>query len=65
MGPCVLAFYAPLGSYPQKPHIQAEVYLVMRGQDQFLCGEVSKGSAVRDMLFVTVGFEHRFLDFTA
>ena len=60
----MLAFYAPLGGYPQKPHIQAEVYLVMRGQDQFLCREVSKAFAVRDMLFVTVGFEHSFLDFT-
>ena len=64
MGPCMLPFYAPLGGYPQQPHVQAEVYLVMLGQDQFFCGEVSKGFAVRDMLFVTVGFEHRFLDFT-
>ena len=28
-----------------KPHIQAEVYLVMRGQGQFLCEDVSKAFA--------------------
>ena len=59
-----VGLYAPRGSDPQKPDVQDEVYFVMRGQGQFLCGGVVKAFAPDDMLFVPAGLEHRFVDFT-
>jgi len=59
-----VGLYAPRGSDPQQPHVQDEVYFVMRGQGQFLCGDVQKAFGSCDMLFVPAGLEHRFVDFT-
>ena len=36
----------------------------MRGQGQFLCGDVPKAFAPGDMLSVPAGLENRFVDFT-
>ena len=59
-----VGLYAPRGSDPQQPHTQDEVYVVMRGQGQFLCGDAQQAFAPGDVLFVPAGLEHRFVDFT-
>ena len=59
-----IGLYAPRGSDLQQPHVQDEVYVVMRGQGEFLCGDVQKAFAPGDVLFVPAGLEHRFVDFT-
>ena len=59
-----VGLYAPRGSDPQQPHTQDEVYVVMRGQGQFLCGDAQQAFGPGDVLSVPAGLEHRFVDFT-
>jgi len=59
-----IGLYAPRGRDPQQPHTQDEVYVVMRGQGEFLCGDAHKSFTTGDVLFVPAGMEHRFIDFT-
>ena len=41
-----------------------EVYVVMSGAGQFICGDARHAFAAGDVLFVPAGVEHRFVDFT-
>ena len=59
-----VGLYAPRASDPQQPHQQDEVYVVMRGQGQFICGDAQQIFACGDVLFVPAGIEHRFINFT-
>jgi mannose-6-phosphate isomerase-like protein (cupin superfamily) len=59
-----IGLYAPRGADPQQPHGQDEVYVVMRGSGQFMCGGTERAFAEGDVLFVPAGREHRFIDFT-
>ncbi len=59
-----VGLYAPRGRDPQQPHDQDEVYVVMRGQGKFTCGDSERKFAEGDVLFVPAGMEHRFVDFT-
>lgn len=59
-----VGLYAPRGRDPQQPHVQDEVYVVMRGAGQFICGDAQHAFAAGDVLFVPAGVDHRFVDFT-
>ena len=68
-----LELYAPQGHDPQQPHTRDELYIVARGQAQFIRGSapqaaVSTASSCEvsagDVLFVPAGAPHRFEDFS-
>ncbi len=59
-----VGLYAPRGTDPQQPHLQDEIYVVMGGEGQFICGDEQQAFAAGDVLFVPAGLEHRFVDFT-
>lgn len=57
--------FAPDELDGQEPHIQDEIYLVMRGSGEFELEDKVVKVAVGDFLFVPAGAEHRFRNFTA
>ncbi len=57
-----IGLYAPRGKDPQQPHDQDEVYVVMQGSGEFLCGDNQRAFGSGDVLFVPAGLEHRFID---
>lgn len=59
-----IGLYAPRGKDPQQPHLQDEVYVVMQGRGEFICGDNQRAFAPGDVLFVPAGLEHRFVDFS-
>ena len=63
-GTMVLELYAPRGVDDQQPHLQDELYFVVKGSGTF----VRDGERVQfgpgDALFAAAGAEHRFEDFT-
>jgi mannose-6-phosphate isomerase-like protein (cupin superfamily) len=59
-----IGLYAPRSNDPQQPHVQDEVYVVMQGSGQFICGEEQKAFGRGDVLFVPAGVVHRFVDFS-
>jgi mannose-6-phosphate isomerase-like protein (cupin superfamily) len=58
-------FYAPQGHDPQTPHDRDEVYFVVSGAGDFVCGSERSIFSAGDALFVAAGVEHRFENFTA
>jgi mannose-6-phosphate isomerase-like protein (cupin superfamily) len=56
--------YAPRGHDPQTPHTQDEVYIVVRGHGEFICGEHRSRFLTGDLLFVPAGINHRFESFS-
>lgn len=48
----------------QEPHMQDEIYLVMRGSGEFEMEEQVVTVGVGDFLFVPAGASHRFRNFT-
>jgi len=63
-GSLVVEIYAPRGIDPQKPHTQDEIYLVVTGSGEYVCGETRQSFAPTDLLFAAAGVEHRFESFT-
>ncbi len=63
-GTLEIGFYAPIGTDPQTPHDQDEVYVVHAGSGKFLLGDIEQVFEPGDVLFVPAGAEHRFQDFT-
>jgi len=59
-----IGLYAPRGCDPQDPHDQDEVYVVMRGQGEFICGHSKRSFGPGHVLFVPAQIEHRFINFT-
>ena len=59
-----VGLYVPRDRDPQQPHEQDEVYVVMRGQGMFLCGDSERPFNKGDVMFVPAGMVHRFVDFT-
>jgi hypothetical protein len=57
--------YAPQSEDRQNAHAQAEIYAVVRGRGRLLNGFRELEFATGDLLFVDIGVEHRFLDFSA
>jgi mannose-6-phosphate isomerase-like protein (cupin superfamily) len=56
--------YAPRGTDPQQPHSRDEVYFVVSGSGQYLCGETRTAFGPSDLLFAAAGVVHRFEEFT-
>ena len=56
--------YAPRGADPQTPHTRDEVYVVMRGQGEFINGPNREPFSPGDVLFVPAKVEHRFVNFS-
>jgi mannose-6-phosphate isomerase-like protein (cupin superfamily) len=63
-GTLTVKLYAPRGTDPQQPHLQDEVYVVVRGSGRFFCAGERTPFGPGDLLFVPARIEHRFEDFT-
>jgi mannose-6-phosphate isomerase-like protein (cupin superfamily) len=63
-GTLLVEIYAPRGVDPQKPHTRDEVYLVIQGSGEFVCGDTRQQFGPTDVLFAAAGVEHRFENFT-
>jgi len=63
-GTLEVEIYAPRDHDPQQPHDRDEIYVVVRGNGQFLNGERRHAFGPGDLLFVPAGVVHRFEDFT-
>src|SRR4051812_5408861 len=63
-GTMKVEYYAPSGRDAQTPHIQDELYVIVRGSGWFVNGERRRPFAAGDVLFVPAGIEHHFEDFS-
>jgi mannose-6-phosphate isomerase-like protein (cupin superfamily) len=63
-GSLELRWYAPRGEDRQAPHDRDEVYVVVTGTGDFVCGDRRARFAPGDALFVPAGVVHRFEDFS-
>ena len=63
-GTLELGFYQPVGTDPQNPHDQDELYIVQSGSGQFVVENESQPFKAGDALFVPAFVSHRFEDFT-
>jgi mannose-6-phosphate isomerase-like protein (cupin superfamily) len=63
-GSMELRWYAPKGTDRQVPHDKDEVYVVISGRGQFVCGTQRVAFGPGDALFVPAHAVHRFEDFT-
>lgn len=64
-GSMSVELYAPQGTDPQGPHKQDELYFIIAGSGEFVCGEERSRVAPGMVLFVPAGTTHRFEDFSA
>ncbi len=49
----------------QQPHLEDEVYVVMRGRSRLTAGEEERDVNPGDVIFITAGVPHRFHDVVA
>jgi len=63
-GTLEVEWYEPKGTDRQKPHTRDEVYVVVAGSGQFVCGDERQPFQAGEVLFAPTGVEHRFEDFT-
>jgi mannose-6-phosphate isomerase-like protein (cupin superfamily) len=63
-GTLLVEIYAPRGVDPQKPHTRDEVYIVVSGKGEYVCGDHRQVFGPADILFAAAGVEHRFENFT-
>ena len=63
-GTMSLGYYAPVGSDPQRPHEQDELYIVVSGTSTFFLEDEKLRLAAGDAVFVPAGAVHRFTDFS-
>ena len=63
-GSMELRWYAPKRVDPQTPHDRDEVYVVVSGSGEFVCGDRRVAFGPGDALFVPARAEHRFEQFT-
>ncbi|HEV8369823.1 MAG TPA: cupin domain-containing protein [Pyrinomonadaceae bacterium] len=63
-GSLVVEIYAPRGTDPQKPHTRDEIYFVVTGNGEFVCGNSKQSFGPTDILFAAAGVEHRFENFS-
>ena len=64
-GTMSVEYYAPVGTDPQQPHEQDELYFIDRGSGVFMLGDAELPFAPGDCLFVPAGVRHRFKSFSA
>lgn len=63
-GSLLVEIYAPRGLDPQKPHTRDEIYFVIAGSGEYICGSIRKSFGPTDLLFAAAGVEHRFENFS-
>ena len=63
-GSLEVEIYAPRGTDPQQPHTRDEVYFVVVGTGEFVCGDTRRTFGPGDILFVAAGAVHRFENFS-
>jgi mannose-6-phosphate isomerase-like protein (cupin superfamily) len=63
-GSMSVELYAPVGSDPQAPHAQDELYFIQAGSGSFVLDGVAHEFEAGDCFFVPAGVEHRFTHFT-
>ncbi len=63
-GTLLVEIYAPRDVDPQQPHTRDEVYVVLQGQGEFVCGDSRRQFGQGDLLFAAAGVEHRFENFS-
>lgn len=63
-GSMSVELYAPVGSDPQSPHVQDELYFVHSGHGVFRLGSERHAFAPGTCFFVPAGMEHRFESFS-
>jgi mannose-6-phosphate isomerase-like protein (cupin superfamily) len=63
-GTMSVELYAPVGTDPQSPHSQDELYFVISGTGDFVSGEERMSVSPGTALFVPAGKPHRFENFS-
>jgi mannose-6-phosphate isomerase-like protein (cupin superfamily) len=63
-GPLSVELFAPEDVDSQKPHAQDELYIVARGQGEFVNGPRRHHFGAGDVMFVPAGVVHRFEKFS-
>lgn len=63
-GSLLVEIYAPRGIDPQQPHTRDEIYFVVTGTGEYVCGDTRQSFGPSDLLFAAAGVEHRFENFT-
>jgi mannose-6-phosphate isomerase-like protein (cupin superfamily) len=66
-GTLLVEIYAPQGTDPQQPHTSLardEVYVVARGNGEFIAGDLRVSFGHGDFLFAPAGEVHRFENFS-
>jgi mannose-6-phosphate isomerase-like protein (cupin superfamily) len=64
-GSMSVEIYAPIGSDPQTPHSQDELYFILSGSGTLLIAGEHYPFVPGDGFFVAAGVEHRFERFSA
>lgn len=59
-----LGLYAPRDHDAQTPHTQDELYVVVSGRGEFICGDARQAFESGDVLFAPAGVAHRFENFS-
>ena len=52
------------GTDPQSPHLEDEMYYVVRGRARMRAGSEDQAVSAGSVIFVAAGVEHRFFDIT-
>lgn len=63
-GSMSVEIYAPVGTDPQTPHEQDELYLVHTGRATFVMAGERHDVVPGTVFFVAAGVEHRFVEFS-
>lgn len=63
-GSLEVEIYAPRGTDPQQPHTRDEIYFVVTGTGEFVCGDARRTFGPGDILFAAAGAVHRFENFS-
>jgi mannose-6-phosphate isomerase-like protein (cupin superfamily) len=64
-GSMSVELYVPIGSDPQGPHTQDELYFIIAGEGDFVCGQERTRFGANTVFFVPAGEVHRFENFSA
>jgi mannose-6-phosphate isomerase-like protein (cupin superfamily) len=64
-GTLEIEIYKPDKIDLQQPHKKDELYVVIKGEGTFICGNKETAFKAHDILFAPAGIHHRFVDFSA
>jgi mannose-6-phosphate isomerase-like protein (cupin superfamily) len=63
-GSMKVGLYAPKGQDTQGPHKQDELYIVIKGNGDFIKNGERRQVVAQDVIFVEAGVDHRFENFS-